>query len=199
MKRVMLYIDDQNMYRGARRTFFPNSYNNLEGQFNPVEMGNIISQRIRPGGSRELVGIRIYTGRPNKHRNRVSYSANRRQCAQWESWGADIYSRPLRYNWSDPNSKGEQKGVDVSLAIDFVAGAIDGWYDVGIIASTDTDLIPALEFVKTRPNLGREIEVVAWREGTSYKRIDVSGGGVWCHQLSRTDYDGILDSTNYVQ
>jgi uncharacterized LabA/DUF88 family protein len=68
-----------------------------------------------------------------------------RQCAAWESKGAIVIARALRYPAGWPETKPQQKGVDVALAIDFVTMAIDGQYDVGVIASTDTDLKPALE------------------------------------------------------
>ena len=51
----------------------------------------------------------------------------------------------------------------MSLALDYAAGAIDGDYDVGILLSTDTDLVPALEFaLARRQNKDTAIEVAAW-------------------------------------
>ncbi len=56
----------------------------------------------------------------------------------------------------------QEKGIDVALCIDFVAMAIDGLYDVGVIVSTDTDLLPALEFTRNRYAGVRHISVAAW-------------------------------------
>ena len=47
-------------------------------------------------------------------------------------------------DWATP---AQEKGIDVALAIDFVRLAITGAYDVGVMMSTDTDLVPALRFV----------------------------------------------------
>ena len=49
-----------------------------------------------------------------------------RQCAAWARAGAVVISRALRYppNW--PEGRAQEKGVDVQLAIDVIAGAIDG-------------------------------------------------------------------------
>ena len=42
--------------------------------------------------------------------------------------------------------------------------AIDGKYDVGIIFSTDTDLLPALEDVLARYSSYPRAETAAWEE-----------------------------------
>lgn len=43
-----------------------------------------------------------------------------------------------------------EKGIDTLLAIDLVRMAIDGLYDTAVIASSDADMVPAVEFVHTR-------------------------------------------------
>ena len=71
-------------------------------------------------------------------------------------------------------------------------------YDVAVIASTDTDLRPAIEGCHALGIVnGREIEVAAWREGGFRKRIEVPGIHVWCHFLDREDYGACHDSQSY--
>ena len=43
-----------------------------------------------------------------------------------------------------------EKGIDVKLATDLIAGAIDKKYDTAIIVSSDTDLVPAIDWVRSR-------------------------------------------------
>ena len=43
-----------------------------------------------------------------------------------------------------------EKGIDVKLAIDLMVGAIDDKYDTAIIVSSDTDLIPAIDWIRNR-------------------------------------------------
>ncbi len=76
-----------------------------------------------------------------------------------ETAGVKVFARTL-----GDRGRGilQEKGVDVSLAIDFVAGAVAGTFDVGVIFSTDSDLTPALEFVLERPQLGVTAEVAVW-------------------------------------
>jgi uncharacterized LabA/DUF88 family protein len=67
-----------------------------------------------------------------------------------------LVTRPLRYP-GQAGEKPQEKGIDVALALDFVAMAMRGEYEVGILMSTDTDLKPALELVAqmtTGPGIG---------------------------------------------
>jgi uncharacterized LabA/DUF88 family protein len=107
-----------------------------------------------------------------------------------------IISRPLRYPAAYPREKPEEKGIDVALAVDFVMMAARDEYDVGILMSTDTDLVPALEAVTELR--GPRCEVVAWknpRGGSS--RLAVRGHDVSCHWLEAADYGAVFDDTDY--
>ena len=121
-----------------------------------------------------------------------------RQCAAWERAGAIVIPRTLRYPGDWPKARAEQKGVDVQLAIDFIAGAIDGRYDVGVIISTDTDLRPALEFVAHRFPSDPRAESAAWRGPGANRALRASGSRqTWCHYLDFKDYQVVHDSTDY--
>ena len=195
-ERLVLFIDAQNFYNGARRAFFASEGSHVCGQFQPVGIGNLLCSRGLPGAARLLEEVRVYTGRPDASKEPETYAAHMKQCAAWSMAGATVIARPLRYPPDWPRSKAQQKGVDVALAIDFVAYAIEGRYDVGVIASTDTDLIPALEFVR-RFAAQRRIEVAAWTSPRSRSRLSVTRSSIWCYWLDRTDYDSVADLTDY--
>jgi uncharacterized LabA/DUF88 family protein len=42
----------------------------------------------------------------------------------------------------------KEKGTDVKIAVDLILGAIDNIYDIAILISSDTDLIPAIRYIK---------------------------------------------------
>ena len=106
--------------------------------------------------------------------------------------------RTLRYP-PEAHLPPREKGIDVSLAIDFVAGAVDGDFDVGVIFSTDTDLLPALEFVLKRSALHVTPEVAAWWGTGANKPLKPSGSNIWCHRLGTVDYERVRDRRNYAQ
>lgn len=53
-----------------------------------------------------------------------------------------------------------EKGIDVKLATDLVVGAVDDKYDTAIVVSSDSDLIPAIDWVRLRRQ--KKIEYVGF-------------------------------------
>lgn len=43
-----------------------------------------------------------------------------------------------------------EKGIDVKIATDLISGAIDNQYDTAILVSSDSDLIPAIDWLRHR-------------------------------------------------
>lgn len=41
-----------------------------------------------------------------------------------------------------------EKGIDVKIATDIIVGAVDNQYDIAILISSDTDLVPAIDWVR---------------------------------------------------
>ena len=196
-ERLVLFIDAQNVYHSARSAFFPQPVSHLEGQIDPVRVGQLITSRGPAGSNRVLEEVRIYTGRPESSKQPRAYGAHMKQCAAWERSGGVVVPRSLRYPFGWPQRPAEEKGIDVALAIDFVMGAVDGTYDIGVIFSTDTDLRPALEVVASRYPGTRRAEVAAWRSPTANRRLSVQGRSIWCHFLNQADYSAVHDATDY--
>lgn len=196
--RVVVYIDWQNTYRGARETFCAKDTFHTEGQIDPVKLAELLCVRGSTDGTqRELSQVRVYTGRPDSSRDSKGYGANQRQMAAWQKAGAMVIARTLRYPPGYPRVKAQEKGIDVALAIDFVMGAIDSRYDVGIIVSTDTDLRPALEVVAQRFSGRPKPETAAWTGRGANRALTVPGARVWSHRLDKADYESVHDSTDY--
>ncbi len=198
--RVVLFIDYQNVYKGARTAFFSNldSAPYTDGQIDPIALGNLICSRPPPGGERVLREVRVYTGRPDASKQPKTYGPHMRQCAAWERAGVTVRPRTLRYPRDWPMEKAQEKGIDVLLAVDFVTMAIDDAFDVGVLFSTDTDLRPAIEYVTAKFDPIPRGEVAAWSSPTSRGRLSVRARRpVWCHYLDHDDYVSVADPTDY--
>lgn len=197
--RLALFIDAQNVYRGAQHSFHSgDQLHYTDGQVDPIALGELICSRPPPGYQRELGEVRIYTGRPDSTKDPETYGAHMRQCEAWERAGAIVVPRALRYPGDWPQRRAEQKGVDVELAIDFIAGAIDGIYDIGVIFSTDSDLRPALEFVVSRFEGSPRAEAAAWRGPGANRALTTRGDRPnWVHYLNYDDYLSVRDRTDY--
>ncbi|MBI3097942.1 MAG: NYN domain-containing protein [Planctomycetes bacterium] len=201
-QRLALYIDYQNCYEGARNAFFDKIAPSVLGQFDPLKLGSLIAARLpqpryAPQDPRTLIEVRVYIGRPDPRRQPKTHAAHMRQCARWEKAGIRVAPRMLRYPRDWPKTRAQQKGVDVGLAIDFIAGAMDNVYDVGVIASTDTDLKPPLEFVMRRFGSTKWAEVASWHSDLSRPRLSLADAPLWCHFLAKKDFDAVADPKDY--
>lgn len=196
--RVIVFVDYQNVYHGAREAFHPWHAPPQDGQIDPLALGELIASRSLL--DRELVQVRVYRGQPDSTKDRKGYGACSRQIEAWRSNArVEVITRTLRYPSDWPRSKAEEKGIDVALAVDFVLMAVRGEYDVGIIMSTDTDLKPALEAVLALGgNPFPRCELAAWSapEGHS-RRLSVRGRRIWCHWLDEADYRSVADPRDY--
>jgi uncharacterized LabA/DUF88 family protein len=194
--RLILFIDSQNVYKNARDAYFKDNDHHIFGQVNPLAFGQLICQKTIPVAP-ILHQVRIYCGQPDASKEPRTYAANYRQRNVWAKMGVFVVSRPLRYPQDWPKSKAQEKGVDVALAVDFVTMAVNGEYDIGVIASTDTDLKPALEFVY-RHFLGKiRIAVAAWRSDLKRSRLSIEDSKIWCHYINRDDFEMIKDLTDF--
>lgn len=57
-----------------------------------------------------------------------------------------------------------EKGTDVKIAVDLIIGAVDNHYDVAVLVSSDTDLIPAIRHLKYR---GKRLEYIGFSHNPS--------------------------------
>jgi uncharacterized LabA/DUF88 family protein len=192
--RVMVFIDYQNAYKEARRAFYDDDWDPGHiGQFHPHRLGvklNLVGDKTR-----ELVGVRVYRGIPAERHDTRAAAASNRQIALWRQHNlVEVITRTLNYR--DP-AKPREKGIDVALAIDFVTLAVED-YDIGVLFSVDTDLIPALEAVaKTKGP--QACESGAWirsdRQSRPLLLPNQKLGNV--HMLSKQDFEHVQDSTDY--
>jgi uncharacterized LabA/DUF88 family protein len=53
-----------------------------------------------------------------------------------------------------------EKGIDVKIAVDLLVGAFDDKYDTAIIVSSDSDLLPAIDWVRNRTK--KKIEYIGF-------------------------------------
>jgi uncharacterized LabA/DUF88 family protein len=152
--RTVVFIDGQNMYKGAREAFGYEHEKGHFGNFRPLALARLLTQEPH----RNLRQVRFYMGVPDPRRDRLGHAMAQRRLAAWQAEDPALvhhFTRTLRY----PPPEGREKGVDVHLAVDLVALAIDNEYDLAVVASADTDLLPALDFKRFSLKM---IECVAW-------------------------------------
>jgi len=189
---IAVFIDYQNVHLTAHERFWPTGTPRRKTHINPVKLARLLVDRRHDGG--DLIDVRVYRGQPATTRQPDAAAANDRQT---RAWARDplvtVRRRPLRYPRSWPALPAQEKGVDVALAVDFVRLATEKHYEVGILVSRDTDLIPCLETVADL-HLAH-VEVATW---VGCGRLRLPGGNrPWCHYLTEADYHTVRDPTDY--
>jgi len=196
--RVVVFLDYQNVHLGAHERFAAGhgtpKYLTL---VHPLSVAERIVEKRKRGGT--LQEVKVFRGQPNPEHQPTLAAANDAQTA---AWGRDprvtVVRRPLNYRgW--PAETPREKGVDVALAISLVETALLGEYDVAVVFTNDTDLLPALEmaFRRTKP----VIEIAAWAGNKPLwfpTEIEMKRYLPFCHFLSASDFEDVRDRVIYV-
>lgn len=202
MTRVAVFIDYQNVYMRARELFATSDAPWVEGQIHPSLVGLLLTDRGRSiDPSRRLERVKIFRGEPSAKHSAVGQAACQRQVEAWSKKSlVEPITRPLHYlqvgsRNGEPEYRPREKGIDVLIALSIVLGAVNDDYDVCVLFSADTDFLPALEQAR---NFGKIVEVAAWKPDTGYSsRLTMNR--MWCHNLDRTDYERVVDRTDYTR
>jgi hypothetical protein len=75
-RRVVLFLDDQNVYKGAREMSHQHWEPSQYGQIDPVKLGQLLVQRSPGRDGRTLAGVRVYRGQPDSSKEPRAYGAN---------------------------------------------------------------------------------------------------------------------------
>jgi len=58
----------------------------------------------------------------------------------------------------------KEKGTDVKISVDLIVGVVDDLYDTAILVSSDTDLIPAIRYIKYK---NKKVEYIGFAHAPS--------------------------------
>ncbi len=154
-EKVAVYIDGNNFFRYLKdkEIEFPKGTKFDHSKFIDflVKKRNLTSKRYYVGIARNLDG---------KEKSKRIVRGQQKFLAKIENEGFIIKRGRVMYD----RGKIREKGTDVKIAVDLVIGAVDDFYDTAIIVSSDTDLIPALKYIKYR---NKRIEYVGFSHSPS--------------------------------
>lgn len=197
-KRAIVYVDGQNLFHSTKDAFgyaFPN--------FDILPL----AQQVCTAQGWDFVECRFYTGVPNPEDNRFWNTFWVKKTAQMGRTGVRIFTRPLRYRnktvrLPDGSTQtfltGEEKGIDVRIALDVLSGAMNRLFDVAVVFSQDQDLSEAATEVRTiSQQQDRWIKVACafpWSPAAHNKRgINNTD---WL-KIDRAMYDKCIDPKDY--
>jgi len=143
----------------------------------------------------------VFRGRPNPQHHPTATAANDAQTSGWErDPRVSVTRRDLNYRgW--PEHPPREKGVDVALAVDLIESALLDRFDVAVVFSADSDLLPAVEVAFRRTP--RRIEIASWTGAKplwfpEYLAATPRRFLPYCHFLAETDFEDVRDRGHYV-
>lgn len=197
-KRVIGFVDGQNLFYAARQAFgysYPN--------FDPKLLTEVVAAARRW----TAVGTRFYTGVPDVTDNPFWNHFWSAKVAAMGRHGVISYTRSLRYRnqtISMPDGRsttilvGQEKGIDIRIALDVVRLAREHAYDVALIFSQDQDLSEVADEVRAiARDQGRWITIASAYPSspTSTNRRGINTTD-WI-RLDRATFDLALDPRDY--
>jgi len=198
IKRAVAFVDGQNLFHSARRAFGYNSPN-----YDVAALAKAICSQQ----GWQLEETRFYTGVPDAADNaRWNYFWTYK-LRSMSRGGVVVYSRALRYRNQSlklPDGSmhtmlvGEEKGIDIRIAIDVIRLAHQNAYDVAVIFSQDQDLSEAADEIRRiSSEQARWIKVAsAFPVSPTLTNTRGINKTDWI-RIDRATYDGALDPFDY--
>ena len=190
--RTIAFVDGQNLYHLARVAWAPVPADPSSPYSWPSYDVKALAERLaarRP--QRNLAEIRFYTGVPAASLNRFWHSFWTNKCRHLRNQGVHVYTGRV-------NSARQEKGVDVSLALDLIQATHEQRYDAAIIVSQDADFGPAVRLAKKIAHsqeryLQFESAFPVGAKSTSKRGVP---GTTWA-PIDKATYDACRDHRDY--
>ena len=197
-KRAVAFIDGQNLFHAVREAFgytYPN--------FDVAALALAISQTH----GWQLSQTRFYTGVPDPTDNLHWHAFWSAKMAVMGRQGVQIFSRPLRYRnrtvrLPDGHEHtflaGEEKGIDVRIALDIIRLAHRREFDVALVFSQDQDLSEVADEIRIiAKEQCRWIRIAsAFPSSPTVRNRRGINKTAWI-RIDRATYDACLDRRDY--
>ena len=190
--RTLVLIDGQNLFHLARIAWAPTPANPTSPYAWPsYDVERLAEALVVRSHRRTLTEIRFYTGVSDSKAHGFWHSFWTNKLRYLRNRGVHVYAGRV-------NSGGQEKGVDVSLALDLVQATHEQRYDVAIIVSQDWDFGPAVRLAKAiAQSQGRNLAFEsAFPVGPGSSSTRGVPGTTWV-PIDKETYDACRDPRDY--
>jgi len=190
--RTIVFIDGQNLYRGAKDAWRPQpAIGPSRYSWPSYDVHNLAITLTSRVSGRLLSQIRFYTGVPDANQDIRWHGFWTNKLRHLKNQGIEVYKGRI-------NSSGQEKGVDVSIAIDLVRLTYEQQFEVAIIVSQDWDFGPAILLCKNIAN-GQQRQLVFeshFPQGPGSQSDRGIPGTIWC-PIDQNTYDACYEPRDY--
>ncbi len=190
--RTLVLIDGQNLYHLAKEAWTPTGAAPSSPYAWPsYDVEKLAHALVVRTAGRTLAEVRFYTGVPDRSARPFWHDFWSNKLRYLRRRGVYVYRGRV-------NSGGQEKGVDVSLALDLVQATHERRYDAAIIVSQDWDFAPAVRLAKTvARSQGRDLAFEsAFPVGPGSRFRRGVPGTAWA-PIDRALYDECRDPRDY--
>ena len=139
---TIVFMDGQNLYHLARAAWLSGvTYPTPPYAWPSYDVEKLANALAAREQGRTLTEIRFYTGVPHRSIDQYWHDYWSNKIRYLRNGGIYVYRGKV-------NRGGQEKGVDVSLALDLVQATHERRYDVAILVSQDSDFGPAVSLAK---------------------------------------------------
>ena len=155
-EKVAVYIDGSNFYHYLKdkEISFPKG--------TKFDFDSFVNLLVN---NRECISKRYYTGIfrnvNNSPKSLELVRGQQKFLSELEKIGFIIKRGRIMYD----SGETREKGTDVKIATDLIIGAVDNLYDTAILVSSDTDLIPAIQYIRYK---NKKLEYVGFSHAPSF-------------------------------
>ena len=185
--RTLIQFDGQNLFHLAQYCWGPAP----PYHYASYDVEKLAQALVAMTPGRTLTETRFYTGVPDRTSRPTLNKFWTNKLRHLRNQGIHVYRGRI-------NAGGQEKGVDVSLALDLIQATYEQRYDVAIIVSQDSDFGPAVRLAKEiARDQGR---MLGFESAFPFEQGRVSPRGVpgttWI-RIDKATYDACHDPTDY--
>jgi uncharacterized LabA/DUF88 family protein len=195
--RAVAFVDGQNLFHCAKAAF---------GYYYPNYDPLALAKAVCAARSWDCRQVRFYTGVPDPADKAFWNHFWVAKCAQMGREGVHVFTRSLRYRNKKvklPDGStftfldGDEKGIDVRIALDVIRLAHQNQYDVALLFCSDQDLSEVAEEIRLIARERRRwIKIASAYPHSPAHKVRGINKTDWI-PIDRATYDACLDPRDY--
>lgn len=189
--RCIVYIDGFNLYFGLKRRKWD--------KYKWIDLYKFCLALLPDNA--DLVRIKYYTAQITKdqektRRQMTFINANKAHPKIDVVWGNYLARNKKCKHCHKQMESFEEKKSDVNMAIGIVSDAYEDKYDIAIVVTTDTDLVPAVQFVATHTNKACHVCFMSKRPVGDLKRSATKASHISLKMIKASQLDDLYIAPN---